>query len=208
MTTRIHPPDPPPPHEPDDEQLPCGRPLSQVWADWDENDPDAHRQHCPYCRQAVAELEDLETLVRQVRDHTEETAAYDATSLTERVMDVVRLELRPGRLLPLGEPEEHMWITESAAARTLRAAAEQVPGVRAGSCRITPAEEADPARSTVRLSIHAPLGAPDLRQLAEQVRQRVRQAADRHLGLDIAGIDICVTDLVDEADSSEKGRGR
>ncbi|GAA1371431.1 Asp23/Gls24 family envelope stress response protein [Streptomyces beijiangensis] len=207
MTTRIHPPDPTPPHEPDEEQLPCGRLLSQVWADWEEGVTDTHLPDCLHCRQAVEELDQLESAVRHLRDDVQENITVDAASLTERVMDVVRLELRPGRPLPLGEPDENMWIMESVAARTLRAAAEQVPGVRAGSCRIPP-EAAHSSRLTVALDIHVPLAATDLQYLAEEVRHRVRQAAEELLGVDLVGIDIRITDLVDEPDTSAKGHGR
>lgn len=205
MTTRIHPPASPPP--PDDEQLPCGQLLSQVWSAWEDGLTDDHQRTCPYCRQSIQDLEKVETAVRQLRDETDDaegTSGFDAAALTQRVMNVVRLELRPGRPLPLGGPEDNMWIMESVAARTLRAAVEQVPGVRAGSCRITP-EAPGAGRVSVRLGIHAPLLAPDLPELAESVRRRVKQAADQRLGLDIAGIDIRITDLVDAPDSTEKG---
>ncbi|MET7289350.1 Asp23/Gls24 family envelope stress response protein [Streptomyces sp. NPDC005573] len=208
MTTRFHPPDTPPPHEPDDERLPCGRLLSGVWTAWEEGATDEHLDTCPHCRAAVAELEDLERAVEQLRDDTPAPADYDAAALTERVMNVVRLELRPGRPLPLGEPEEDMWIVESAAARTLRAAAEREPGVRAGSCRITPDDDAGTGLVAVRLGIRAPMSAPDLPGLADRVREHVRRAADRSLGLRIADIDVHITDLTDTPDSGEKGRSR
>ena len=208
MNDRTHLPDTP---EPDrgDERLPCGRLLSQVWGDWEDGSADEHARTCPHCLQATADLEDLESAVRGL--HGDAPAAggpeVDAAALTQRVMDVVRLELRPGRPLPLGAAGEDLWITESVAARTLRSAAERVSGVRAGSCRIAPDEggaagAADRAagaaeRVTVRLAIHAPLDAPDLTALAERVRGAVVEAADRRLGLDVAAVDIRITDLVE-----------
>ncbi|MFI7243149.1 Asp23/Gls24 family envelope stress response protein [Streptomyces qinglanensis] len=225
MTSRIHPPASPPPPEPpgasdpDDELLPCGRLLSQVWADREEGTSDGHERTCPHCRRAVEELDRLETAVRGLHDAADDPAAsYDAAPLTQRVMDIVRMELRPGRPLPLAPPPEDLWIMETAAARTLRAAAEQVPGVRAGSCRIAP--EPDPAerdsaerdsgtgRVSVRLGIQALLSAsepPDLPRLADAVRLRVERAADRHLGLRTATVDVHVTDLV-EADGPDPDR--
>jgi len=190
----------------DDEQLPCGRLLSRVWDDWERRPADPHPRTCPFCREAVRGLDDLESAVRGLRDETSgtpDTSAYDATTLTERVMDVVRLELRPGPPLPLGEPGEDLWIMEAVAARTLRAAAETVSGVRAGSCRVVPR----PASGTVggaveiRLDVHAESGV-SLPELADRVRDRVREAADHRLGMDVAAVDIRVTDLIDTGGGS------
>ncbi|MEW2568830.1 Asp23/Gls24 family envelope stress response protein [Streptomyces sp. NPDC047070] len=193
----------------DDEQLPCGRLLSRVWDDWEQQTDDPHRQTCPHCRQAVLDLDDLEFAVRGLRDETADGYASEVTSLTRRVMEVVRLELRPGRPVPLGEPDEDLWIMEAVAARALRAAAETVPGVRAGSCRLLPLSTSGTADGPVevRLGIHAPAGV-SLPELAEEVRRRVREAADRELGVAVATIDVHVTDLIDTADDSQEGRAR
>ncbi|MFI1412285.1 Asp23/Gls24 family envelope stress response protein [Streptomyces sp. NPDC020707] len=200
----------------DDERLPCGRLLSRVWDDWEQQSDDPHRQSCPHCRNAVLGLEDLEVAVRDLRDETADSYASEATSLTRRVMEVVRLELRPGRPVPLGEPDEDLWIMEAVAARALRAAAETVSGVRAGSCRFLPHPTPESSESSttsdafegpfvVRLAIHAPAGVP-LPELAEEVRGRVREAADRELGVAVAAIDVHVTDLIHSADDSQGGR--
>ncbi|MEV8566512.1 Asp23/Gls24 family envelope stress response protein [Streptomyces sp. NPDC051322] len=209
MTTRIYPPGSPPPDDSDDEELPCGRLLSQVWSAWEDGATDTHQRTCLHCGEARRDLEELQTTVRQLRDDADRSSGFDAAALVQRVMGVVRLELRPGRPLPLGEPGDNMWIMESVAARTLRAAAEQVPGVRAGSCRITPDVTAATGRVTVRLGIYAPLSAPDLRELADRVRRAVQQAADQRLSMDIAGIDVHISDLVETpGDSTGKGADR
>ncbi|MFH8462736.1 Asp23/Gls24 family envelope stress response protein [Streptomyces sp. NPDC017991] len=191
----------------DDERLPCGRLLSRVWDDWEQQTDDPHRQTCPHCRQAVLDLDDLEVAVRGLRDETADGYASEATSLTRRVMEVVRLELRPGRPVPLGEPDEDLWIMEAVAARALRAAAETVTGVRAGSCRLLSLSTTDTADGLieVRLGIHAPADV-SLPELAEEVRRRVREAADRELGVAVSTIDVHVTDLIDTADDSQEGR--
>ncbi|MET9354044.1 hypothetical protein ABZY14_13770 [Streptomyces sp. NPDC006617] len=123
----------------EDERLACGRLLSEVWEAGEGGADDPHLRVCAHCSAAVRQLDLLGAAVRGASGDGREPE-WDAGALTERVMDVVRLELRPGRPLPLGEREEDLWVREAMAAKALRAAAETVPGVRAGSCRIRPAE--------------------------------------------------------------------
>ncbi|MFJ9633228.1 Asp23/Gls24 family envelope stress response protein [Streptomyces sp. NPDC101175] len=203
MTTRHDPLDDAPGSE--DEHLACGRLISLVWEAWEQRTQDPHMLSCPHCRQAVSELEALGTAVRGLRDDTADPSGDDVATLTRRVMDVVRLELRPGRPMPLGEPGEDLWIMEAVAARSLRAAAEQVPGVRAGSCRLVPGPDGGGAGAVeVRLDVHAPSGAV-LPDLAEQVRRQVWAAAEGELGMAIASVDIRITDIVDTPSDSQEG---
>ncbi|OKI81528.1 hypothetical protein AMK11_24825 [Streptomyces sp. CB02414] len=176
---------------------------------------DPRPRACPHCAAAVRQLDLLGAAVREAsRDEREPD--WDAGALTARVMDVVRLELRPGRPLPLGEREEHLWVREAMAAKALRAAAETVPGVRAGSCRIRPGERGGtptrgPAR--VRLEVVVPL-VPGLHDPAEEIRRRVRGVADDTLGLPVEHVDVHITDVVDtteeatEEASEEEGEVR
>ncbi|RSS82065.1 Asp23/Gls24 family envelope stress response protein [Streptomyces sp. WAC02707] len=154
---------------------------------------------CVHCRRAVEDLERLESAVRGLRDETEHSAV-DAASLTRRVMDVVRLELRPGRPLPLGAATENLWITEAVAARALRAAAETVPGVRAGSCRFRDGPEGTGVE--VRIEVHAPVDR-HLPDTARQIRRAVHEAADRELGMPVTLVDVVVADVVTPADTQE-----
>jgi hypothetical protein len=185
----------------DDERLACGRLLSQVWGAREDGADDPHLRACPYCAEAVRRLDLLGAAVREARGERE--PEWDAGALTERVMDVVRLELRPGRTLPLGEREEDLWVREAMAAKALRAAAETVPGVRAGSCRIQPAESGDgPVRGPVRvrLEVVVPI-APGLPDVAEEIRRRVRGAADGALGMPVENVDVHITDVTDPAEA-------
>ncbi|MFD9590105.1 Asp23/Gls24 family envelope stress response protein [Streptomyces sp. NPDC059980] len=195
----------------DDELLPCGRPLGEVWEiAEDPTRADAHGEGCPHCGRALDEWTRLESLVGGLRDETDTVASYDATPLTRRVMDVVRVELRPGRPLPLGDPAEDLWIMEAVAARTLRTAGETVAGVRAGSCRIVPRTPSAPGGSAgvdVRLDIVAPVDAA-LEHLAERVRERVLDVARGRLGMDVTAVDIRITDLTGPVADVEEGQNR
>ncbi|MFG3131063.1 Asp23/Gls24 family envelope stress response protein [Streptomyces tendae] len=186
----------------EDERLACGRLLSEVWEAGEGGADDRpHLRACPHCSAAVRQLDLLGAAVRGAADGGGREPEWDAGALTERVMDVVRLELRPGRPLPLGEREEDLWVREAMAAKALRAAAETVPGVRAGSCRIRPAESGgSPSRGPVRvrLEVVVPL-TPGLRDLAEEVRRRVRGAAEDALGLPVDHVDVHITDVAEPA---------
>lgn len=200
---------------PEDELLPCGRELSHVWEQREAGVPDPHADGCPHCTQALNALLRLEGIVTQAR--VTAPREQDTSALAGRVMDVVRLELRPGRTLPLGDEDEDAWIVEAAAARTVRAAAESLPGVRAGSCRIGPLDEPAPpvpagrlARGPVRIRIEVQVPLTwHLQEVADLVRDRVRDAVDDELGMRIAVVDVTIADVIDDAggDSTE-GRRR
>ncbi|WP_208853309.1 Asp23/Gls24 family envelope stress response protein [Streptomyces albofaciens] len=191
--------------EHDDPTLPCGRTLSSVWADRDGDpgaDADPHAGQCPYCQEALAGLGVLDGYVREARRAAAEAGQADdrdAERFTARVMDLVRTELRPGRTLPLGGPEDDAWITEAAAAKAFRAAAETLPDVQAGSCRVTLLAPQGPMK--VALELVAGYEWP-LPALADRVRERVRAAARDGVGLAVEEIDVSVVDLV-ESDTGD-----
>ncbi|MFD5007501.1 hypothetical protein CJI59_13220 [Streptomyces sp. Alain-F2R5] len=192
----------------DDERLACGRLLSEVWESREDGSEDPHLRTCPHCAAAVRQLDLLGAAVREA-SRGEREPECDAGALAERVMDVVRLELRPGRPLPLGEREEDLWVREAMAAKVLRAAAETVPGVRAGSCRIRPGERGGaPTRGPVRvrLEVVVPL-VPGLHELAEEIRRQVRGAAEDALGLPVEHVDVHITDVVDTAEEEAEEEG-
>ncbi|MFK0237787.1 Asp23/Gls24 family envelope stress response protein [Streptomyces vinaceus] len=191
----------------DIELLACGRDLATVWEQTGQGETDRHTTICTYCRQAVADLERLRTAALPPATTTPSTG-IDTAAVVRRVMDAVRLELRPGRNLPLGEPDEDSWIYESVAARTLRAAAEQVPGVLAGSCRITPpGSRTSPARGpvTARLGITVAYG-HDLQATTRAVRESLDRAARDRLGLAIADLHVTITDLHEPPNQSQETR--
>lgn len=210
-----------------DERLPCGRLLSEVWDAADRGVTDPHQRSCPHCTAARAELGSLGEAVREAIEDEgpDEVARWDASELAERVMDVVRLELRPGRTLPIGAVDEDLWIVEAAAAKTVRSAVDTVPGVRAGSCRVGPADPAGPthevghaeeeqrhptenARGPRAVGTHVQLEVVvsetvPLWEIADSIRARVRSAMHHELGMEVASVDVRVTDI-DAGDEGEE----
>ncbi|MEU0433314.1 nucleopolyhedrovirus P10 family protein [Streptomyces sp. NPDC006290] len=135
----------------------------------------------------------------------------------DRWTQVVRHQLGLGRLLPLGLPRDGAWITEEAAESVLRRAAAGVDGVRLGALRIaladpdrtgTPAVPPPPSalppgplRVTAEFLASADPTVPGVEPLpatAARLRLTLATAATQRLGLDVSGVDLRVTDLLEE----------
>jgi hypothetical protein len=115
-------------------------------------------------------------------------------ALADRVMDVVRAEVRFGRLLPLADPDRDLRIAESAAAKVLRRAADTVPGSRAATCRLIPEGNGTDVRVTMTLATALDRPLPDR---VHQVRRSVLHSAGQDLGLTVTAVDITVADVLE-----------
>ncbi|MGW3461059.1 hypothetical protein ACWDE9_16365 [Streptomyces olivaceoviridis] len=115
-------------------------------------------------------------------------------ALADRVMDVVRAEVRFGRLLPLADPDRDLRIAESAAAKVLRRAADTVPGARAATCRLVPEGNGTDVRVTMTLAAALDRPLPDR---VHQVRRSVLHSAGQDLGLTVTAVDITVADVLE-----------
>ncbi|MEU2241901.1 hypothetical protein ABZ572_21125 [Streptomyces sp. NPDC018338] len=125
----------------------------------------------------------------------------------------VRARLAPGRLLPLGAPEDGAWITERAARTVLDGAAVAVRGAVPGELRIGPDTEAvpdtgtdagpadaGPAEGALRISVgFGAIAGHPLPELAAELRAALLTAAEDGLGLVVAAVDLRVTELLDAA---------
>ncbi|MCX4782851.1 Asp23/Gls24 family envelope stress response protein [Streptomyces sp. NBC_01264] len=188
--------------------LPCGRDLAALWDQQDQirqgtapRPADPHTADCGHCGAALEDFARLREAVARDRQDTGADWEAGAARLTASIMDVVRLELRPGHTLALGEADEDAWIHEAVAARAFRTAAERVPGVRAGSCRISPEPSTRPGtRTPARIRIEVTVGMTrDLRAAAEEVRLEIAAASAHELGMPVASVDVTVTDLHHES---------
>ncbi|WP_229900939.1 hypothetical protein [Streptomyces capoamus] len=109
-------------------------------------------------------------------------------------MNIVSAEVRLGRLLPLADPVRDLRISENAAAKVLRQAADTVPGATAATCRLLP--EGDGTGVRVTMTLAAALDGP-LPDRVHQVRRSVFHSAVQDLGLDVTAVDITVVDLLE-----------
>ncbi|MEU6093170.1 hypothetical protein ABZ865_41850 [Streptomyces sp. NPDC047085] len=175
-----------------DEVLTCGRLLSQVWEQAQDALPtaDPHTMSCPQCREAVEGLAALNAAARALRTK----GPLGLQALADRVMSIVRAEVRLGRLLPLADTVLDLRIAETAAAKVLRQAADTVPGARVATCRILPAGER--AEVQVTMTLAAALDRP-LPGRVDQVRRSIIHAAEQALGLAVTAVDIIVADVLE-----------
>lgn len=175
-----------------DKVLPCGRLLSRVWEQAQDAAPavDPHTVSCPHCREAVEGLATVNAATRALR--AEDPPGLHA--LADRVMNVVRAEIRLGRLLPLADPDLELRIAESAAAKVLRQAADTVPGARAAACRLVPEGNGTDVRVTMTLAAALDRPLPDR---VHQVRRSVLRSAGQDLGLAVTAVDITVVDVLE-----------
>ncbi|MEU2420789.1 hypothetical protein ABZ619_07040 [Streptomyces sp. NPDC007851] len=174
-----------------DEVLPCGRLLSRVWEQALDAAPaaDPHTVSCPHCREAVEGLATVNAASRALR-----AEAPGLHALADRIMNIVSAEVRLGRLLPLADPDRDLTISESAAAKVLRQAADTVPGARAATCRLVP--EGDGTGVRVTMTLAATLDGP-LPDRVHQVRRSVLHSAVQNLGLVATAVDITVADILE-----------
>ncbi len=173
------------------DRLPCGHRVDQLWACLGSGAPDEHVRACEYCQAALA-------MIRPLRTATSELAAQPVrvpADLPRRVMAVIgpRIPPAPRIAVPVAAPDR-LAISVRAAAMVLRAAGDSVEGVRARSCRLTPAAVGPNASAGLKLTISVRYGLPAL-SAARAVRRAVRAAARAQLGLTLGPIDIEVVDI-------------
>ncbi|MBD0743677.1 nucleopolyhedrovirus P10 family protein [Streptomyces sp. CBMA152] len=118
----------------------------------------------------------------------------------------VRRRLGLGRLLPLGEAADGVWVTERAAGAVLRSAADAVPDVAVTTLRLSPVSPAEPVPwappsalgpGAVRVSAEVAVwGSSPLPGRVGRLREALWEAADGRLGLALTEVDVHVTALL------------
>jgi hypothetical protein len=139
--------------------LPCGRHIDQLWDQLAGGMPNEHAQGCEHCQAAL-------TGIRPLLAATSQLAAEPVSSpddLAGRVMAVIRARIHPAPRIPLPGPAGmRLDISEHAAAFILRAAGDTVDGVRARSCRLSPAAHDGSTATGLQLTISLRYGVPAL----------------------------------------------
>ncbi|HEY5832444.1 nucleopolyhedrovirus P10 family protein [Streptomyces sp.] len=128
----------------------------------------------------------------------------------DRLTRTVREQVALGRLLPLGGPDDAVWITEKAVVCVMRRTCAALPGIRLGAVGVALADGVSatvPAAAPVGALPHLPVridagfeAVPDepLPLAAHRVRDALWTAAQDLLGLRVTAVDLRVTGLLDD----------
>jgi hypothetical protein len=190
--------------------LPCGRDATEVWDDAAVDRLDAHELTCRFCQAVAEESHRLSGVVSAWRSQP----VAPPSTLVERVMVLVRSQLRSRSPLALPAIHGPATLDSAAAAAALRLAADYVPAARVRSCRIHPRPSLPENRdriadgqlartlvdveTTLVVVLEQPTAANrPFDALAESVRQVMLAVATELLGLAIGQIDITIVDVID-----------
>ena len=170
-----------------DAHLPTGSPASE-----------AHVPGCPECQARLAALGWLEALSAELFEEDVRAAGAGDQSWLEDVLANPSLESTAGRSMPPAgaRPDDDRLRTESSIISLIRATGDAVDGTIIGKCRLYGELAAAQAPVRVEVSVTALWGYP-LPGLAADLRATLSGALTTRTDLNVTGIDIIVTDLLD-----------
>lgn len=189
----------------DETRLGCGRPVEDVWATADLP-PDAHEQTCPFCQDARHNLHELAEATDALVTQEAEAPEYAPDSrVKDLVMQLVHVEVRRGRPIPLVHPLEgtppSLTISKQAVLDVIWRAADGMSGVRARHCQIElEAAVQEPGRpAVVSLGVNVAVAAGiSILEITEKLRTRLQEQIASETGLSTRRINVTVEDLYDE----------
>jgi uncharacterized alkaline shock family protein YloU len=203
----------------DPNRLGCGRSIDDLWARIDLP-PDLHEQTCPDCQAARHDLGNLAMAMHDViaADKADPTLRLNPAALTG-IIETARAEVRRGRRIPMepaqpGAAGDELTVSEQALANLIRRTSDAIDGLEARRCSVAPNEHAplttdppvagagqlEPPPATaeiivdLRISVDPTVAIPALTRL---LRDRVRRAVEREVGIAATLINISVEDTYD-----------
>lgn len=187
----------------------CSIPISTLsnWMD----EPESGSQHkqltrhinsCPECSRKIASLTKLQSVANKAFNKEVGEQASDS-SWIDKMLNNLAFEARAGRSVPLKSPLKELTIsqTEGAIVAAARAVADQLDEVIIGRCRLVGDLETlgAPVEVEVTASVQFGMFIPDL---AQALRNNIRQELERISELNITAINITVQDLYETPQES------
>ena len=178
----------------------CGHSLEQLsnYLDTGEFSDPGHLPDCPECQAGLASLRRLGELGDELVTADLAAAGNGTDDWMQSILDNLRLELRPGRDIPVhaGTAGDILTETEGSISALIRSVTDSHPGTAAGKCRLDGDVGTPGAPVTVRVDVAVVFGHP-LEERAAALRRDIAAALARHTELNIAAIDVTVADVLE-----------
>lgn len=180
--------------------LDCGHSLGELSAylDTGEFSDPGHLESCPECQSGLATLGRLSEFAGDLVHADLAEAGSGTDDWMQSILSNLRLELRPGRTIPLhsDNPADALSETEGAVTALIRSLVDAIPGTAAGKCRLL----GDVTEPGAGISVHVDVAVVyghHLEERATSVRGVVADALRTQTELNITGISVTVTDVLD-----------
>lgn len=185
--------------------LDCGHSLADLSAylDTGQIEDPTHLERCPECQAALSSLRHLSELGGDLLRSDVADAGSGTDDWMQSILDNLRLELRPGRSIPLRaeHPDDALWETEGAVSALIRSVADALPGTAAGKCRLQGDVTTAGAPITVEVEVAVVYGR-SMEERAAALREELARTLARQTELNIQAINITVTDVLEPPPTS------
>lgn len=180
--------------------LECGHSLEElsIYLDTGEFRDPGHLPGCPECQAGLTSLRRLTALGEELFEADVAAAGSGTDDWMQSILDNLRLELRPGRDIPVrpDTPGDILTETEGSISALIRSVADALPGTAAGKCRLHGDVSTPGSPITVSVEVAVVFGHP-LEERAATLRRDLAAALARHTELTIAAIDVTVADVLE-----------
>jgi len=180
--------------------LDCGHTLAELseYLDTGQITDPGHLDHCPECQSGLAALRGISALGDELRDADIAAAGSGADDWMQAILGNLRLELRPGRSIPVRSDHvgDTLSETEGAISALIRSLADALPGTAAGKCRLHGDVSVPGAPVTVAVDLAVIYGHP-LKRRAEDFRRQLAETLARQTELNITAIDVTIADVLE-----------
>ncbi|KNH13394.1 hypothetical protein ACU18_18545 [Arthrobacter sp. ZBG10] len=182
------------------DNLECGHTLEELsmYLDTGEFADPRHLETCPDCRNGLDSLRRLTAAGSELLSNDLAAAGSGNDQWMKNILASLKLELRPGRDIPLrsDDPADRLTETEGSVFALIRSVADATPGAVAGKVRLHGDVTVPGEPITVSVDLAVAFGHPFMRSAAA-LRLDLAKALARHTELNIAGIDITITDVIE-----------
>ncbi|MGO4805906.1 Asp23/Gls24 family envelope stress response protein [Arthrobacter sp. 2MCAF15] len=189
------------------DMLGCGRSLADLseYLDTGRIGDPGHLADCPECQSGLASLRSLAALGNELLDADTDAAGSGSDDWMKTILGNLRLELRPGRNIPLraDTPGDILTETEGSIAALIRSVADSLPGTAAGKCRLHGDVNEPGAPITVGVDLAVVYGHP-MEERAATLRRKLATVLARQTELNITAIDVTITDVLEARNPQEK----